>query len=117
MGTNYYVTVEPPCPTCGRGGEDAHVGKSSAGWRFLFASYRDRGIISASDWKEVIEVAGGFVHDEYGGKLSLEEFFDKVERKQDSEHPTNEDFGPGGREPYEYDDEEGYRISRTFDFS
>lgn len=117
MGTNYYVVVEPRCPTCNKGGKDLHVGKSSVGWRFLFASYPSLRITSASDWKRVINEAGGSVYDEYGCVYPLETFQLKVEGKQKSEHPTDEDFGPRGRKPYEYDDEEGYRISHTWDFS
>ena len=34
MGTNYYWQESEPCAACGRGYEQVHVGKSSAGWCF-----------------------------------------------------------------------------------
>ena len=37
MGTNYYVEDGKKCSKCGAGGEEIHIGKSSAGWEFTFA--------------------------------------------------------------------------------
>jgi len=34
LGTNYYWQESEPCAACGRGYEQVHVGKSSAGWCF-----------------------------------------------------------------------------------
>ena len=41
MGTNYYLIVKAgECECCGRGDtEEWHIGKSSAGWRYLLRTH------------------------------------------------------------------------------
>ena len=55
MGTNYYTMKEAPCPTCAHGGEDYHIGKSSGGWKFLFASYPDEGLTTKQAWHDFLQ--------------------------------------------------------------
>ena len=81
MGTNYYIKEKPPCPTCGHGGTDIHLGKSSAGWAFTF-QYN-----GGEYYKTVVEMRewtrGKQIFNEYGEKVSFEEFWDMVEAKQE----------------------------------
>jgi hypothetical protein len=76
MGCNYYFKTEP-CHTCGKN-EFSHIGKSSAGWTFLFQA-NDK-IRSYKDVLAKLEL-GGTIEDEYGKVLSLEEFKELVQSK------------------------------------
>lgn len=86
MGTNYYWR-DQPCAGCGRY-EQLHVGKSSAGWCFLFRIYEHRleseehpewgygpesplgfPVLSRSDWRSVFTGRPGELWDEYGRKV------------------------------------------------
>lgn len=117
MGTNYYADTKHECPTCGHREGRLHIGKSSMGWRFLFAAYPDKGIETAADWKKHLARPGVEIYDEYGVGLAASAFWKHVDKKQSS--PANDDqFARyGGRERFEVDDPEGYRISRAADFS
>jgi len=85
MGTNYYLRKNI-CPCCSRY-DEIHIGKSSAGWSFSFHGFRkenDEGliIISYKDWLK--ELQNGEIYDEYGRKVTLEEFMKLVENKKDA---------------------------------
>ena len=82
MGTNYYVhshgkTRDPE--------KDLHVGKQSAGWRFLFARE-----FLIPDWEEVkakIIRCDGQIYDEYGSEVSANDLLIKImERSLDREY-------------------------------
>lgn len=83
MGTNYYYEPTPITPTakcsccgrqlrCGACEADArvHIGKSSAGWRFLFHATPE--IRTFEAWKARIG-AGGRIVDQYGKECTLAE--------------------------------------------
>ena len=95
MGTNYYLAAEAPCPHCGHQSEQLHVGKSSAGWRFLFASYPELGINSAKDWFTRIARTEEKILDEYRGSVTLVAFMRMVEQKQSQPRPTVTDIKLG----------------------
>lgn len=117
MGTNYYTDAEPPCPCCGRGGEQLHIGKSSSGWQFLFAPYPDLGLTTCKAWREFL--ATREIRDEYGDKHTLDDLMRLVESKRggiNSETATREQWGPSPRDS-EWGDPEGYRFARTAEFS
>ena len=78
MGENYYH-VRNVCPTCGRGDEREHIGKSSAGWSFSFHTDPDLPR-SFAEWRERLKE--GEIRDEYGERITLEEFTAMVERKK-----------------------------------
>ncbi len=69
MGTNYYHKRNI-CPECGRY-DEAHIGKSSAGWQFSFRGYSE--LRSYKDWIKELE-RHGTIYDEYGRGMSLKEF-------------------------------------------
>ena len=88
MGTNYYVDLNT-CPICKRPEETVHIGKSSAGWRFLFQLnekyYTD--IKSLKDWLE-----GKTIEDEYGTAVAFVDFWQMVEQKQSEYDDLNNRF-------------------------
>lgn len=108
MGTNYYTMKKEPCPTCAHGGEDYHIGKSSAGWLFIFASYPEEGLTSKKAWEEFLK--GRVIEDEYGRVVPYPDFMSLVENRQGKRHLYGDERG------FEYLDDEGYRISTTRDF-
>jgi len=73
MGTNYYLYVEEPCPTCGKGGEPMHIGKASAGWCFSLCVYPDETppITTLGDWEDIFSTFP--IKDEYGADVTPEE--------------------------------------------
>lgn len=73
MGTNYYLH-EDTCPTCGRGPEPLHIGKSSAGWVFALHVIPEEGINDLADWVDRWR-KGGEIRDEYGQAVTREEMF------------------------------------------
>ena len=86
MGTNYYINK--PCPHCGATTGDSpdtlHVGKSSAGWVFLFQQIPGKADNTA-DWRYLI-AKHGKVTSEYGIDLTPEEFWMMVEEKKKAEN-------------------------------
>ena len=74
MGTNYYVS----CPVCQV--EGRHIGKSSAGWKFLFRLYPEEHIRSVKDWQR--ELKDKIIINEYREELSPQEFWSFVCMKQ-----------------------------------
>lgn len=81
MGTNYYLKFKQPdpCPHCGKFDAipDMHIGKQSAGWRFSFHGYREKGITSWNAWAAFLAAnvgRGARIVDEYGKSLMLGEF-------------------------------------------
>ena len=109
MGTNYYVEPEPPCPHCGRGYGQIHIGKSSGGWCFALhvipaedAEFMDGvpdcGIISLADWQHFWE--GGRIVDEYGRPYTAEEMLKVItERKWERRAPDDFDYAGNEAEP------------------
>jgi hypothetical protein len=122
MGTNYYLHTDV-CPHCKRSAERVHIGKSSAGWPFLFRGYRDEfwlpdgvphPIVSAVAWWAFLSDAtqqGGRIVDEYGREHSLTELQSWVESKRDETRgPDSCNYRHGDRDN-EWRDEDGHRFS------
>lgn len=82
MGTNYYLHKDF-CPCCGRPNEEIHIGKYSAGWKFLFKKHPF--IKSKSDLDKFLET--GTIYTEYCKPVTLTDFKLLVEKHQnDMEH-------------------------------
>lgn len=106
MGTNYYAGPSTsPCEKCGHVVEagsfpaNLHIGKSSAGWRFLFRIQRphpDLVLDTAKKWWAFL--ADRRIEDEYGHEVNLDDFKTKVKEKQQSPRRYVHD-------DYVYDDE------------
>lgn len=119
MGTNYYLRTDV-CERCNRCREKIHIGKSSAGWPFLFRGYRawplegvPHPITSAQHWRELIEIftmSGSRITDEHGRDMPPEAFWAFVREKQtETKGPLNSAYRHGGRAS-EWFDDEGFRF-------
>ena len=104
MGTNYFLVI-PSCPTCGRGNDKKHIGKSSGGWCFSLRVSPDEGIESLADWVAQWAPADRIIRDEYGREISPTEMLAIIadrERVNDTPLPDgwyrqNEaELGPNG---------------------
>ena len=86
MGTNYYLHTDF-CPCCGKPREEAHLGKTSYGWKFLFHKTKQ-----VYDYKSFCNfIKQGIIYDEYGDKYSSLDMLDLVDSFQnDKEHPNCE---------------------------
>lgn len=86
MGTNYYaiknkISLYP---------QSIHIGKSSAGWKFLFRGYfkgenyifENLEIKSIDDWKTFLKNYDYIILDEYDKIISYDDFFKMVEKLQ-----------------------------------
>lgn len=112
MGTNYYVPEKPPCPTCGLGATDLHIGKSSGGWAFNFRAHPEHGLTSWAAWQAFL--ADKEIRNEYGDTVTLAELTELVESKRGGWNaktaPTSL-WGSYGRDGYTYD-AEGHQFSQ-----
>ncbi len=80
MGTNYYYQTEI-CPHCKRS-EELHIGKSSAGWVFLFQAHEDPEIKSFQDYLNYFEKTPGKIMSEYKEEFSVSQFEEMINRLQ-----------------------------------
>lgn len=95
MGTNFYVTAEAPCPHCGRGGEQLHIGKSSGGWCFGLHIIPEMGINSLDDWK--IFWQDKKITNEYNDVFSAEEMLSVItKRKRDVKELNSSGYRDAG---------------------
>lgn len=89
MGTNYYA-YENECKTCHRADELFHIGKASAGWKFLF---KDNGMSYDATMRR-IKAEKLIIKDEYGRKISIRAFKQMVEERQSlKRHETETNYG------------------------
>jgi hypothetical protein len=121
MGTNYYLRTDV-CAHCSRERERIHVGKSSAGWPFLFRGYRKwppdgvpHPITSAKEWRDFIARAIKFdnakLFDEYGKEQDVEKLWEFAKSKLSE--TRGPEASPGyrhGDRDSEWIDAEGYRF-------
>lgn len=125
MGTNYYTKSK--CDHCGALSveNELHIGKSSGGWKFLFAPYPEHGLTSWKAWRHYLAKGWQVIFDEYGREHDLAYLIDLVEGKQqpnmlDADNAPASSYGPtpkSERRKHEVADSEGYRFSTTSDFS
>jgi hypothetical protein len=116
MGTNYYLRTDV-CTHCNRERERIHIGKSSAGWPFLFRGYRrwppdgvPHPLTSAYEWREFIAsalTAGGRLIDEYGQDCSEPDLWSLIDGKKGLVPKAS--YTHGARES-EWFDTDGFRF-------
>ena len=96
MGTNYYavknkISLYP---------QSIHIGKVSAGWKFLFRGYfkdyilENKEISSIDDWKSFLKNNDYIILNEYDEIISYDEFFKMVEKFQSNNN--DDDFKYNG---------------------
>lgn len=77
MGTNYFLEINK-CSCCGRS-DILYIGKSSAGWKFMFQKIPNKAE-NFEQWCDLL--IRGEIIDEYGRHWSLQKFLDLVKSKQ-----------------------------------
>ena len=92
MGTNYYLVNR--C-SCGEAVKDKiHLGKSSAGWSFMFRGYKkyeedlpygDQ-VTNYSEWEDLITQSTWEVEDEYMRGIDSLEFIEYAKNMQGKHH-------------------------------
>lgn len=90
MGTNYYLVKNRPSTDSG-----LHIGKSSAGWRFLFHKPSiwdvDKPLNTFEQWrdylKETTEAGTHVIMNEYDEVVSYEWLMELIKNKQEEDNP------------------------------
>ena len=105
MGTNYYAVKKKPSLY----NRMIHIGKSSAGWLFLFHDCDEfHTYPQFKKWLER-EVPNEYVLcNEYNEEISKEELLDIIDTKQKDEHnlsnPENFEYGAKNIDGYRFND-------------
>lgn len=114
MGTNYYAhNKKTTCECCGRADDMdiLHIGKSSIGWTFSFQGFDEKyhqpKIKSLKDWKIFLSDPDIFIQNEYGDKISNNDFFEVVNSKQNDDNQNHAKLYPEGN----WVDEDGYSFT------
>ncbi|MES9522429.1 hypothetical protein [Streptomyces capoamus] len=104
MGTNYYVHT-PACPNACEhcsASEELHLGKSSAGWRFLHQAESEWPREQArSLWLERAKL--GEIRDEYGRTVTLDDLLAMIDAKQGGQSHTTYVSPVWGRSDADFD--------------
>lgn len=79
MGTNYYLHSKI-CEVCGRY-DKHHIGKDSAGWRFLF-QFIEGVAENIEGWRKQMDRKDAIIVDAYGEEIKQEDFWELVRSKQ-----------------------------------
>ena len=74
MGIYFYVR---------KGETSVHIGKSSAGWKFLFAPHPELYDQTKASINRYLKLNKENFIDEYGEKVDLKEFWEDIERRKD----------------------------------
>ena len=92
---NYFVESFPPCKECGHVAERYHLGKSSAGWKFLFQVLwnGEHTIRSWKQWKNFIMCGSYLIVDEEYRVVYMKEFEEMIVSKQSE--PLHHDLKNG----------------------
>ena len=88
MGTNYYAVLKKPSVW----NRTIHLGKSSAGWRFLFHETDEiRTFPQFKQWlaDNVGETKDYVLMDEYEEEVNVDDLIAKIESKQENNNPDN----------------------------
>lgn len=108
MGTNYYAVRKEPCLY----DREIHLGKSSAGWLFLFHETDEiHTFPQFVKWLEDNVDTGNYViFDECERQITKEELLKKIERKQKSRrcknNPDNFKYGFKNVDGYRFSDKD-----------
>ena len=110
MGTNYYLR-ENFCTVCMRF-DQRHIGKSSAGWKFLF-HVTDK--IDVDEWKaKTLQYRNWSdeegIFDEYGKQVSYDDLWKLVEDKQSEK--AHFEVAEGHHHKGAWLDENGYNVTK-----
>lgn len=59
---------------------ELHIGKSSAGWKFLLCSYNELNLKSLEDWQDIWSQEDVRIKDEYEDTITASELLDVINR-------------------------------------
>lgn len=76
MGTNYYVRID------NNRDNDIHIGKSSGGWKFIFQTNTNFYESNKRGVNRFLKLHKTDIYDEYGKRISVEDFWDLVKIKE-----------------------------------
>ena len=74
MGTNFYVRKDET---------SVHIGKRSAGWKFLFAPHPELYDQTKASINRYLKLNKENFYDEYGEKVDLDEFWEDIDWRKD----------------------------------
>lgn len=111
MGTNFYI--RDICSHCNRYDEE-HIGKSSAGWKFIFQASKHE---NPEEWFTHLEANKDNIYDEYGRKEDLEKFKAFIASKKDGHDERSYHIAYPDRPYIPYNEKteytiDGYRFSK-----
>jgi hypothetical protein len=136
VGTNFYIRDGKKCPHCGEkcphcGGNickecngtgriDLHIGKQSFGWKFIFNPEYS----SAKEWFKKIRQNKDNIINEYHEEVFADYLINDIKANQKPENLDLSIYNTGHNgdyiqtwQQYESVDPEGYRISKSKEFS
>lgn len=87
---NYYAEINK-CKCCGKPDDKIHIGKSSMGWTFSFATALETvigSIKSYKDWKKLLKRKDVKIKDENGDSISFKTLHTIImtKRKEENNH-------------------------------
>ncbi len=80
MGTNYFIDY---------GNQKIHIGKKSAGWKFIFHENEELNLHTKKDWINFLKKRK--IYDEYYRILSFKSFLEIIEDSQSNKLPQEFD--------------------------
>lgn len=129
MGSNYEAVIDggDACGRCGRSDPPRrlHIGKASAGWKFLFHTVRvgdgtpeqvTEDLDNSQAWHRFLSRPDVTIEREYGEHPDLDVFFSMVERKQEDDFPQGDYLDREKDDVMMHVDPWGYRFCAA-DFS
>ena len=88
MGTNYYLIDRSElCPSCGKGEDKIHIGKSSFGWHFSLHVIPEKDINNLDDWQKYFDNPKAHIEDEYGKFVTPSEMMEVITNRSHSSKP------------------------------
>lgn len=108
MGTNYYAVKKKPTLY----NREIHLGKSSAGWLFLFRDNKEfHTYPQFKEWlKNNVDTGEYVLFNEYNEEITKDYLLDLIDKKQADEHnlsnPDNFNYNTKNIDGYRFTDED-----------
>lgn len=95
MGTNYYIKRKDDVSY------EIHIGKASAGWKFLFNGHREYGLLTLSDIKGLLNHDENlYIENEYGVICSYDDLLSVIKRHSEGGLTAGADLMTGWVDKY-----------------
>ena len=89
MGTNYYAKINC-CKLCGKPEKEVHIGKDSAGWKFVI-ELNSEYFTNLEELYAFMQQSNVRIFDEYGKEVTYEDIIDIIETNKDMESRNGTD--------------------------